>query len=260
MDLPLKNPRNTPWRLFRRYALMTVGLFALVFGIGAAPVAFLYLAGKWREAPSDDRVGRDPASQMARQVTIYRDTYGVPHIYASTDAACVFGLMYAQAEDNFWQLEKDYIRLLGRAAEIHGEPALMDDFLRRAFEVNQLAMAEYAQADARTRQLCDAFAAGLNYFLATHPHIKPQLITRFEPWHIIVAQRAFPGWYELGVRDAEVLAEMRRASLDHKQVSVVMPSEGEDLRAAISARATEPLNGSNMWAIGPAKAQADTQC
>src|SRR5215510_4612286 len=139
MDLPLKNPRNTPWRRFRRYALMTVGLFALVFGIGALPVAFLFFAGKLHEAPSDDRMGReaasnnqagrDPAAQMARQVTIYRDTYGVPHIYAPTDAACVFGLMYAQAEDNFWRLENGYILLLGRASEVHGERALKSDVM-----------------------------------------------------------------------------------------------------------------------------------
>jgi acyl-homoserine lactone acylase PvdQ len=232
---------------------MTVGLFALVFGVGALPVAFLYFAGKLREAPSDDQAGREPASEMARQVTIYRDTYGVPHIYAPTDAACVFGLMYAQAEDNFWQIENDYILLLGRAAEVNGERALMSDLLRSAFEINRLAMAEYAQADARTRELCDAFAAGLNYFLATHPQIKPRLITRFEPWQILAVERFVPDLDNLGVRREEVLAEMRRASLDHKRVSVVMPSEGEDLRAAISARATEPLNGSNMWAIGPAK-------
>src|SRR5262247_2650523 len=233
MDLPLKNPRNTPWRRFRRYALMTVGLIALVFGIGALPVAFLYFADKLREAPSDNQAGPDPASEMARQVTIYRDTYGVPHIYAPTDAACVFGLMYAQAEDNFRQLENNYIGLLGRAAEIYGELALKSDVMRRAFEINQLVMAEYAQADARTRQLCDAFAAGLNYFLATHPQIKPQLITRFEPWHILAADRGGSRG-GLGVRREEVLAEIRRASLDHKKVSVVMPSEGENLRAAIS--------------------------
>src|SRR5262245_18902872 len=258
MDRPLEKPRNTPWRRFRRYALMTVGLFALVLGIGALPVAFLYFAYKVREAGSDNQAGREAgsdnhASQMARQVTIYRDTYGVPHIYAPTDAACVFGLMYAQAEDNFWRLENNYIGMLGRAAEIHGERALMSDVLRRAFEINRLAMAEYAQADARKRELCDAFAAGLNYFLATHPQIKPRLITRFEPWHILSGDRG--GWdlYRGGVRREDVLAEMRRASLDHKRVSVVMPSEGEDLRAAISAERSDPLNGSNSWAIGPAK-------
>src|SRR5262245_22813711 len=76
MDRPLEKPRNTPWRRFRRYALMTVGLFALLFGIGALPVAFIYFAGKSREAPRDERVGRDPASEMARQATSQQVTPG----------------------------------------------------------------------------------------------------------------------------------------------------------------------------------------
>ena len=76
MDLSLKKPRNTPWRRFRRYALMTVGLFALLFGIGSLPVVFLYFAGKLREAPRDERVGRDPASEMARQATSQQVTPG----------------------------------------------------------------------------------------------------------------------------------------------------------------------------------------
>src|SRR5262245_44229377 len=153
-------------------------------------IAAIALISVLSNYPSGSPVTIDvKAEQMARKVTIYRDTYGMPHIYAPTDAACVFGLMYAQAEDNFWQLEVDYIRALGRAAEIQGERGLMNDVMRRAFEINRLAMAEYAQADARTRQLCDAFAAGLNFFLATHPQIKPQLITRFEPWHILAFQR-----------------------------------------------------------------------
>jgi acyl-homoserine lactone acylase PvdQ len=62
--------------------------------------------------------------QIAASVTIYRDTYGVPHIYGPTDASVVFGLAYAQAEDNFWQIEDGYIRALGRAAEVYGEKEL----------------------------------------------------------------------------------------------------------------------------------------
>src|SRR5262249_19886393 len=76
MDLPLKNPRNTPWRRFRRYALLTVGLFALLFGIASLPVAFLYFADKLGEAPRDERVGRDPAAEMARQATSQQVTPG----------------------------------------------------------------------------------------------------------------------------------------------------------------------------------------
>src|ERR1700719_1711137 len=82
-------------------------------------------------------------AQLADSVTIYRDTYGVPHIYGPTDASCVFGYAYAQAEDNFWQIEDSYIRSLGRAAEVHGEGALSDDQLVRALEVTRLSKAEY---------------------------------------------------------------------------------------------------------------------
>src|SRR5215471_10757182 len=84
----------------------------------------------------------DPA-QMAKSITIYRDDYGVPHIYGPTDAACAFGFMYAQAEDNFWQIEDSYIRALGRASEVYGSKTLDDDELVRALEIPRLAQAEY---------------------------------------------------------------------------------------------------------------------
>ena len=100
------------------------------------------------------------AAASARTVTIYRDTYGVPHIYGKTDADAVFGLMYAQAEDNFWQLEEDYIRVLGRSAEVEGPRGLNNDILVRAYEATQHAKEHYAHADAKLRALCDAFAGG----------------------------------------------------------------------------------------------------
>jgi acyl-homoserine-lactone acylase len=84
-------------------------------------LALLIGAAMWLDAAVDPR-----------SVTIYRDTWGVPHIYAKTDAGAAFGLMYAQAEDNFWQLETDYIDSLGRAAEVEGERRLQSDILYRA--------------------------------------------------------------------------------------------------------------------------------
>src|SRR5215472_18686636 len=84
----------------------------------------------------------DPA-QIAKSITIYRDNYGVPHIYGPTDAACAFGFMYAQAEDNFWQIEDSYIRALGRASEVYGAKTLEDDELVHALEIPRLAQAEY---------------------------------------------------------------------------------------------------------------------
>src|SRR5215510_12173616 len=126
------------------------------------------------------------AEKLARSVTIYRDSFGVPHIFGKTDASVVFGLMYAQCEDNFRQLETDLIRSLGRGAEID-EKGLLADLIYHAFEIEKLSKAEYERLPARSKALCDAFAAGLNYFLARNPQIKPRLITRFEPWQILAS-------------------------------------------------------------------------
>src|SRR5689334_23870731 len=96
-------------------------------------------------------------------VKIYRDAYGVPHVYAKTDAGAAFGLMYAQAEDNFWQLEDDYLRILGRAAEVYGPNAVAGDILTRAWETERRSREQYKHASPQLRALCDGFAAGVNY-------------------------------------------------------------------------------------------------
>src|SRR5215468_1650580 len=64
---------------------------------------------------------------LAQTVTIYRDRYGVPHVFGATDASTVFGFAYAQAEDNFWRVEENFISGLGRSAEVYGETRLADD-------------------------------------------------------------------------------------------------------------------------------------
>src|SRR5438309_2324877 len=124
-----------------------------------------------------------------RNVTIYRDSYGVPHVYAKTDAGAVFGLMYAQAEDNFWQLETDLVRMIGRSAELDGPRGIAGDLLVRAYESEKRAREDYGSAAPELRALCDAFADGLNYYLRTHRAVKPRLIAHFEPWFILAEER-----------------------------------------------------------------------
>ncbi len=97
--------------------------------------------------------------------------------------------MYAQAEDNFWQLEEDYIHAVGRSAELYGERDLLSGLLYRAFEVERKSKQEYQQAGPAQRALCDAFAAGVNYYIEKHPEVKPRLLTSFEPWFIFALQR-----------------------------------------------------------------------
>ncbi|MEM7549370.1 MAG: acylase [Bacteroidota bacterium] len=119
---------------------------------------------------------------QARNVNIIRDDFGVPHVYGATDADAVFGLLYAQCEDDFSRVERNYIWAIGRLAEVEGEQALYSDLRARLFMTKEEAIAEYEESPEWLKKLCNAFADGINYYLYTHPEVKPKLLTRFEPW------------------------------------------------------------------------------
>lgn len=128
------------------------------------------------------------ADRLADQVTIYRDTWGVPHIDAESDEAAIFGYAYAQAEDFYWQVEDNYILSLGRYCEVHGIRGMNSDLLNRAFEITRLSQEQYGAASEPIRRLCQAYAAGLNYYLETHPEVESRLINHYEPWHMFAFQ------------------------------------------------------------------------
>src|SRR5262245_1456486 len=129
---------------------------AAICRAAALPVIVMLLLTSPAGARKPARAGAK-AEKLARSVTIYRDTYGVPHIYGPTDASCIFGYAYAQAEDNFRQIEDSYIHALGRAAEIGGEKELPSDLLNRALEIPRLSQEEYQRATGRTREIADSF-------------------------------------------------------------------------------------------------------
>ena len=119
---------------------------------------------------------------ISKKVTIIRDDYGVPHVYGKTDAQAVFGMLYAQAEDDFNRVERNYIWATGRLAEIEGESSIYSDLRARLYMTVDEAKIAYTNSPKWLQELCVAFADGLNYYLYTHPDVKPKLITRFEPW------------------------------------------------------------------------------
>jgi len=118
----------------------------------------------------------------ADKVTIIRDDFGVPHIYAQTDADAVFGMLFAQSEDDFNRVEQNYIWATGRLAEVEGEEALFSDLRARLYMTIDEAKAAYESAPQWIKDLCDAYADGVNWYLHTHPDVQPQLLTHFEPW------------------------------------------------------------------------------
>ena len=119
---------------------------------------------------------------QAQNVTITRDDWGVAHIHGKSDADAVFGMIYAQAEDDFPRIEANYLTNLGRTAEAEGEQAIWQDLRARLYVSEPELKVYYAKSPEPMRKLMDAWAAGLNYFLATHPQVHPRVLRRFEPW------------------------------------------------------------------------------
>jgi acyl-homoserine-lactone acylase len=121
--------------------------------------------------------------KQAQQVTIIRDNWGIPHIYGKTDADAVFGLLYAQCEDDFKRVEMNYIEKLGRMSEVKGEASLQNDLYIKLIIDSAEAVADYKKSPIWLQKLLNAFADGINYYLYKHPEVKPALLTRFKPWY-----------------------------------------------------------------------------
>lgn len=120
--------------------------------------------------------------QQVKEVTITRDTWGIPHIVGKTDSDAVFGLLYAQCEDDFERVERNYIIAVARLAEVEGEALIYNDLRMRLFMDTVKAINLYSTSPAWMKKVCTAFADGINYYLYTHPEVRPKLIRRFQPW------------------------------------------------------------------------------
>ncbi|MDX5478251.1 MAG: penicillin acylase family protein, partial [Cyclobacteriaceae bacterium] len=115
--------------------------------------------------------------QRAQNVEIIRDQWGIPHIYGKTDADAVFGMIYAQCEDDFNRLEVNYINAMGRMAEVEGISQLYTDFRMKLYIDEEVVKKEYEKSPQWLKDLMDSWADGINYFLHTHPEVKPKLLT-----------------------------------------------------------------------------------
>src|SRR3954466_10313299 len=180
---------------------------------------------------------------LANHVTIYRDTYGIPHVFGETDAATAFGFAYAQAEDNFWRIEDNYLRALDRRAEADGENGVGGERRNRAVEIPRLARAEYARTSRKMRAILDGFAAGLNAYLADHPDVHPRALTRIEPWYALAFIRY--NYYQSGFFWS---AGYRPNDLE----TAALPQPLSSYAVGDGYLPREQL-GSNGWVIDPSK-------
>lgn len=199
-----------------------------------------------------------PLVVHADEVTIYRDEWGVPHVYGPTDASVVFGGAYAQAEDNWWQVEDNFVRAIGRGAEIYGEDALLDDYLVKGLEIVRRSIEEYQRAPARVRALYDAYAAGFNHFLDTHPDAERRLLDRVEPWHTLALIR-FKYHHNEYLAYAGLRRQASQRALERDRVGRVAEPEGRSQDTTplpslawppgLVSPNGERTRGSNEWAL-----------
>ncbi|NEB77397.1 acylase [Streptomyces sp. SID14478] len=173
----------------------------------------------------------------AGRVTITRDDWGIPHIVGDTDADAVFGMMYAQAEDDFNRIEQNYLVALGRLAEAEGESAIWQDLRQRLYLDPEKLKRDYAKCPAWLRTLMQAWADGLNHYLATHPEVRPRVLDRFEPWMPLSFSEG-----SIGGDIESVLLTQLEAFYEQREVPMTDEERGLVLR--------EPT-GSNGFAIAP---------
>ena len=175
--------------------------------------------------------------EQARNVTITRDNWGIAHVHGKTDADAVFGMIYAQAEDDFNRVETNFINSQGRLAEAEGEAAIWQDLRMKLFIDPTKMKADYESSPAWLKTLMDAWADGLNFYLTTHPQVKPRVITHFEPWMALTFSEGSIGG------DIETInLDRLRAFYDNKPPAVARRDDEIE---------QEPT-GSNGIAIAPA--------
>ena len=184
----------------------------------------------------------DRYKAQAQMVTIIRDNWGVPHIYGKTDADAVFGLLYAQCEENFNKVEENNLEMMGRLSEVYGEAQLYNDLEMRLIYDTAAAIADYKRSPDWLKKLLDAAADGVNFYLFKHPEVKPLVLTHFEPWYALL-------------RTNGSISATQNGGITTKDMKDLYPSKNNAtsyLEKNLPFYEVDPT-GSNGFAVSPSK-------
>ncbi len=219
--------------------------FSRSFFLSLSIVAFLIISFQTVAQNKKTAINAEQArwDKHAKQITIIRDEWDIPHIYGKTDADAVFGLLYAQCEENFPQIEKNFLEMLGRTAEMEGPKAIYDDLMMRLIQDSSAAIKDYEQSPEWFKKLLQAHADGINYYLYTHPEVHPKVIPYFKPWyHLMWTDGSVSPTKSAGIRAADVehfYGDSKTASVYNSSPVINFDMEEKTLR------------GSNGFAIAP---------
>jgi len=193
------------------------------------------LQASGQQAPSAEQARWEHEAQA---VVIVRDDWGIAHVHGKTDADAVFGMIYAQAEDDFNRIETNYLNSIGRLAEAEGEKAIWQDLRMKLFVDPDSMRATYSRSPVWLKRLMTAWADGLNYYLHTHPEVRPRVLSRFEPW------------MGLTFTEGSIGGDIESIALDQLQAFYGDSSDRPEPIDSPGAPAGQ--SGSNGFAIAPA--------
>jgi acyl-homoserine-lactone acylase len=201
-------------------------------GLVGALLALSFLVPVRAQTPDKAQWQRE-----AKAVTITRDDWGIAHVHGKTDADAVFGMAYAQAEDDFNRVETNYLNSMGRLAEAEGKPAIWQDLRMKLFIDPVTLKTLYAKSPDWLQALMNSWADGLNYYLATHPDVHPRVITHFEPW------------MALSFSEGSIGGDIENVALD--QLGAFYGNDHENVASVASPSSWIEPTGSNGIAIAP---------
>lgn len=262
-------------RLARALGL-TAGIAAGAAGVGAVGA----VAALRRSLPRTS--GRLPLPGLAARAEVRRDRWGVPHVYADSNADLFAAIGYVHAQDRLWQMELNRRTAHGRLAEIFGPVALSSDQFIRTMGFSRVARAEVELLDDRTRELVEAYVRGVNACLEASRGRLPLEFTilGFQPrpwepadilaWPKVMALSLCLNWTSelFNARVVERVGAERAAELGPRypgEAAITVPpgfhwpahlGDSALRLAGEVARFTGepgPAQGSNGWAVGPSR-------
>ena len=147
------------------------------------------------------------AFAQAQDATLYRDTWGVPHVYADSLVEAAYALGYAQAEDRLEDIYKNVRTATGTMAAAYGEEFVDQDFYLRVFKNAEFCEQYWDNAPANIRDICDSFMKGVASYVKENPDKDLDSATPLYGWHCVAIGRTMLLNWPLGVLQDEVKAK-----------------------------------------------------
>ena len=208
---------------------------------------------------------------ISAPVEIVRDGHAVPHIFARSRADALFGLGYAQAQDRLWQMVFLRAVMQARVSELVGAEGVNTDILFRTLGLYPLAEQAYAHLNPQSQRLLEAYAAGVNAFIAAHRGPLPiefgLLQIAPEPWRPADSIAAMK-YMQFSLSD-NMYAELARAHLaarlSRRQIEELMPPYPGDppnplpdylstfAHPKLAAEEAPDTTASNDWVVSAAR-------